>query len=486
MTFIPNEKAPKTAFGELSTSSLTPIVQLLFPHNINEEIIETRNNNGAITVDEARAKLSTGAAANQTAEFRSKIPVRYVPGQGAVCRFTRIWTTGVTGSSQGQGMGSSGDGLYFGYNGTSFGVLRRESGVPEVRTLTVSTASTTAENITITLDGDADATVAVTNSGDTTITANEIAAHDFSDLGRGWRASVSSDTVIFESYDASSRTGTYSLGGATTAVGSFAQTLAGSAATDNWTAQASWNIDPMDGTGPSGMTLDQTKGNIYQIKYQWLGYGQITFALEAPESGAFQAVHAIKYANSSTSVTFKNPTLPLSAFVSNTSNTSDIVGYTPSFAAFVEGALGNGHIHHGAVAAAAGIGTTETPILTILNKVVYQGGLNRSQIKLIFSSASIDGTKPATIRFRTNAILTGSSFSDISTNTSVAAKDSSSTAISGGNLQFAFGLSKADGKIIDLTEASFTLNPGDSLSVSVEASSGTTDVLCAFNWEEFL
>ncbi|KKK52147.1 hypothetical protein LCGC14_3107830, partial [marine sediment metagenome] len=48
-----------------------------------------------------------------------------------------------------------------------------------------------------------------------------------SDTGRGWTAQAESDTVIFTSWDASSRTGTYDLTDTTSAAGSFAQTVVG-------------------------------------------------------------------------------------------------------------------------------------------------------------------------------------------------------------------------------------------------------------------
>ena len=38
-------------------------------------------------------------------------------------------------------------------------------------------------------------------------------------------------------------------------------------------------LDALDGTGPSGLTLDLTKGNIYQISYQWLGVGVVEYRI---------------------------------------------------------------------------------------------------------------------------------------------------------------------------------------------------------------
>jgi len=46
---------------------------------------------------------------------------------------------------------------------------------------------------------------------------------------------------------------------------------------DTLTPQASWNLDRMDGTGPSGITLDFTKTQIFVINYEWLGVGSVWF-----------------------------------------------------------------------------------------------------------------------------------------------------------------------------------------------------------------
>lgn len=46
---------------------------------------------------------------------------------------------------------------------------------------------------------------------------------------------------------------------------------------DTFIPQSSWNKDKANGTGPSQMTLDVTKNNIYWIDVQWLGAGRVRF-----------------------------------------------------------------------------------------------------------------------------------------------------------------------------------------------------------------
>lgn len=474
----------QTAFGELSFAELTPVVQLQFPYIVNSALIDTKLNNGTAAIDNHRLKLSTGSGANRGAIMASRTPIKYNPGQGGLARFTTIYTTGVANSTQIHGIGSESDGYFFGYNGATFGVLRRTGGNPEFRVLTITTKSTTAENITITLDGDADATVAVTDATatDATTTANEIAAHDFSNLGTGWKTYAVGNTVIFQSYDAASHTGTYSLSGATTAIGTFASSRSGTAATDNWIAQSSWSEDVMDGTGSSGMTLDQTKGNVYQIRYQWLGYGMITFSIENSVTGKIVDVHKIQYSNANTLTSVQNPSLPICMAAVNTSNTSDLSIYSASMGAFIEGRKNGGGARHGANTTSATFTSgVETPVITIRNKNVYQGIENRTLTKLEFAGLSQDSTKTATVKFTYNATLTGASFSDVSTNTSTVEVDTSATAISGGIVAFAQGIAQKDKIVFDLG-GDVSLGPGDTITISIIPNAANPDVTAALNW----
>lgn len=44
-------------------------------------------------------------------------------------------------------------------------------------------------------------------------------------------------------------------------------------------AQASWNIDPLDGTGPSGYTADWSQRQIFVINMEWLGVGNVLMGI---------------------------------------------------------------------------------------------------------------------------------------------------------------------------------------------------------------
>ena len=126
--FIAN---PITAFGELRTSPLTPIEQITFVYNLNPGLVATGASGTSSSVIHSGNKvvLSTGANTNSYAELTCKRYAKYRPGQGILFRGTAIFSTGATGSSQVFGFGDDNNGFFFGYNGTSFGINRRDSGV---------------------------------------------------------------------------------------------------------------------------------------------------------------------------------------------------------------------------------------------------------------------------------------------------------------------------------------------------------------------
>lgn len=435
------EEVQKTAFGEQSVAESTPVVNLQFAYNINPQLVNTNLNNGTVSVANSLVTLSTGAAAGQSAQLLSKIPVKYYTGLGGLIRHTTIFSTGVAGSTQIHGIGDSGDGYFFGYNGADFGVLRRYGGITEIRVLTITTASTTAENITITLDGDAETTVAVTNTGDVTLTANEIAAHDFSNVGRGWSTSALNDTVKFRSFTSAPRTGTYSLSSATTAVGTFAQEIAGVAPTDDWTLQANWSEDTRS-------DLDPTKGSPYQIRYQWLGFGQVCFYIEKPSTGKLELVHRIQYANENVLPSVQNPTLPLCMMIENETggNTTDLTMSTASMAGFVEGKQPDPLVFHTEIVDKTFTNTTQTPIISGHNNEIFQSNVNRVRVKLESISVSVESGKPVIIELFKNATLTGASFADHGATESVVKVDTTATAVTGGEPLDAFSIASGDEK----------------------------------------
>jgi hypothetical protein len=85
-------------------------------------------------------------------------------------------------------------------------------------------------------------------------------------------------------------------------------------------AQASWNVDPMNGSGPSGITIDFTKAQILFMDLEWLGVGtvRIGFVID----GNFYVCHKFHHANVIASTYITTASLPLRYEITNTGATS--------------------------------------------------------------------------------------------------------------------------------------------------------------------
>jgi hypothetical protein len=87
-------------------------------------------------------------------------------------------------------------------------------------------------------------------------------------------------------------------------------------------AQASWNIDPMDGSGPSGITLDLTKSQILFMDLEWLGVGTVRIGFVI--NGNFYVCHKFHHANILATTYITTASLPLRYEITNTGITSGV------------------------------------------------------------------------------------------------------------------------------------------------------------------
>jgi len=394
---------PQTAFGELQVAEPVPVAQIDFVYGINDNLAnETTTGSGTVTAADGLLTVSTTAAASSSGQLTTKRYIRYRPGQGAMGRFTALYTTGVADSKQYAGLGTENlsDGFFFGYDGATFGIFK------------------------------------ITDSSETHI------------------------------------------------------------------PQTTWNVDVMDGTGstsnPSGQNLDPTKGNVFQIKYQYLGFGGIYFYVENSETGLFSLVHIIKYANSNTTPSLRQPALEIVWKAENTTNTTDISVKGASGALFLEGIRRYLGPKYGQDNNKTSI-TTETNILTIKNCTTFNGVTNRSQIRIrtiSFGSnaggnpngiTTLLATKGATLGGTPAYTPTDGSTADngatITSGQSVASYDTAGTTITNGTVEFNEIVAIGNSSALDATELDLYINPGETLTFSIKSSSSAT-VGVGVSWSE--
>lgn len=125
-----------------------------------------------------------------------------------------------------------------------------------------------------------------------------------------FKAAVAGVTKRMGYFDADN--GVYFEQNGTTDYGWVVRTnTSGSPSNANRVAQSSWNIDTLDGSGPSGITADFTKAQIIVIDLQWLGMGRVRVGFDI--NGQIYYVHAFNWANTSsaTTVYMRTANLPI-------------------------------------------------------------------------------------------------------------------------------------------------------------------------------
>jgi hypothetical protein len=470
---------PINPFGSVHTENLLPIFQVDAVYGINDILVRATTGLGGVIVEEnAQFVMRTNTSVGGNATLQSRKRLRYRPGQGAVARFTAKFTSGVANSFQVAGIGHAEDGIYFGYSGQNFGILHARAGVREVQTLTLSASATVAGNATIVLNN-VPHTIQLSNSANTLRTAYEISTGIYT----GWTAQSVGSGVVFLAGAAGPQNAPFLFSGlSTNAAGTFSETRSGVLAIENWTPQSQWNGDTMNGTGYSAVTLDTTKGNVYQIGYQFLGYGILNFQIESAANGNnadWVSVHTVRYPNNNTAPNFRNPSFPFTASAYSYGSTTNLELSTASFAGFIEGQKKlNGPPFTYQESSSAVTASAFRALFTIKNSLTFKGKTNQCVINLINLNASVKHTQPVTIYLLKNADLAGNpNFSQYSTNSCALYDNSATTATIRDNSQLLFSISIAElgQESIDINELGFDLQPGEWVTAAARTASSTAN-----------
>jgi hypothetical protein len=147
--------------------------------------------------------------------------------------------------------------------------------------------------------------------------------------------------------------------------------------------QSEWNIDKLDGSGPSGYNLDITKSQLFFIDFEWLGVGQVRCGFSI--NGKNIIAHKFYNSNSLETVYMSNPNLPVRCEVRNTGTQVGIGGSFMQICATVMSEGGYSEVgrefSHTTPLRAVGVGTT-IPVIAIRLKNSFKDYPNRATVKL--------------------------------------------------------------------------------------------------------
>ena len=263
---------------------------------------------------------------------------------------------------------------------------------------------------------------------------------------------------------------------------------------DTKVAQADWNVDKMDGAGPSGFTLDLTKAQILWMDVEWLGVGTVRVGFIV--NGQFVHCHSFHHSNLITSTYLTTASLPLRYEITNTNTTAS----TSTLKQICSTVLSEGGYElRGSQQA---IGTTITapyslttagtfyPVISLRLKAAALDAI------VILTALSMLGVSSTNYLWRVvaTATTTGGTWVSAGTNSSVE-YNLTGTATTGGRIlaQGYFSSSNQGAAPIDiLKEALFSFqlerdgltDTPYELSLVLTAAAGTSTVHASMDWEE--
>ena len=186
------------------------------------------------------------------------------------------------------GMFDSQNGMFFEYDGQQLYAVKRSSTYQISGKVTVTNGSNT---------------VTQTNIAFPTSFTNQLEPGDFVVIrGQSYRIeTIASDSSMKISP---------SYRGATAQFAQIAKTI------DDRFPQSEWNLDTMDGSGPSGFTLDLTKMQMFYVDYSWYGAGFVRWGLRGID-GTVTYVHKLINNNTNSEAYMRSGNLP-ARYESNT------------------------------------------------------------------------------------------------------------------------------------------------------------------------
>ena len=479
--------SPTTAFGELRVEQAVPVIQVHFIYGINlREIASSVSDGGSFTSSDAFGILSTSTDPAGRAEFRSQRFVRYRPGQGIQSRFTTVHPSCAPNMTSLVGIGDDANGFFLGCLTGTFGICHRTGGIHEQYKMALSGTVVDKGSIDIILADDDAVSIDLTDGDSASLVASKVADGTYP----GWTVYATDADVFFERTVTGDQSGTFDATFITSTgiTDTWTEEAQGVDPTDTIIPQSTWNVDVLNGTGPSGMTLDETKGNVYQIQYKWLGFGSITFSAET-RFGKFQIIHRITYSNMYTKTSIQQPTQTLYALVENNGATDNNQVKIPSMAAFVEGLIAITSLPHSATNTYSTPNEVGSPneVISFQSNRLYGGVTSKivSSITQIRASYVANTNQECTLYTRRNPTVTGNSIFTADTTTPVSVSKQTTAEHSGGTLLHTMFVPGGHGDSATFTFGELHMVPGDIISLSVECTASAA-VTVSVMWNDDL
>jgi hypothetical protein len=263
--------------------------------------------------------------------------------------------------------------------------------------------------------------------------------------------------------------------------------------TENVYPRSDW-VDPLDGTGPSGETVDLTTLTILKISFGYLGSAPTILEYYAGPHAGWVVAEIIDFTDISGGTNVRNPSLPMRMEATRPDGDGNAILESGSWMGY---ALTNEDIDPGIRRfdtegrRTSVSSSTNEHVVTVKNKGTYQGVANDIQIKpLIFNPIS-DSDDTTTFYLVRNATTADTrTYSDRNTENSVAEVSTTATSVTSSEKmmtreKIASSQNQRGAKGVQATAETERLEPGDSMTIYASTPGTPSLYEVVLRWEEW-
>ena len=235
------------------------------------------------------------------------------------------------------------------------------------------------------------------------------------------------------------------------------------------------------------MVLNPQMGNVYQIGFQYLGFGNARFGMEDPETGRFFDFHQIKNTNSRTSPVLKNPNVNILATSANIGGTTPSSLKTVSMAGYTEGIIRNLDPKFSKTIDFTNLGTSYKAIAVIKANRVFLNGSSFGEIDLLKIATSNEATgKTLQVSLFLNEVVSDDvNFINVDENNSITSVATGSLTFSPSGAPFYNLIAGPNSsEVHEFKDFDFVFGPGQQVVVAAKFSNGSGNGTISINWFE--
>ena len=198
---------------------------------------------------------------------------------------------------------------------------------------------------------------------------------------------------------------------------------------DEFVNQAQWNVDRLDGTGPSKINLDFTKTQILVIDLQWLGVGRVRVGFDV--DGVVVVAHQFTHANYQTVAYMQTANLPIRAGMTCSNTASSTMRFICASVTSEGGTSELAGYTHVQTVSANAAQDARTHILSVRPRTTFNSITNRVKFVLENLDVVVTGNAPVYWELVLGQAITGTTTFNNVNNTYSAFEYNSAGTISG-------------------------------------------------------